>query len=497
MRKITALLLALLPLLTIAGQEIKPLRGNCTPLPESTDALARLAGGRHLLTLKTQWDSTRVYPVLVVLVEFSDRAFSSEEPLDLYQRMFSESGFNGSRGPGCVEDYFRSQSNGWFKPRFDVYGPVKVNATCKGNGEYGGDAFRQATQALYDSLHIDFNQYDWDGNGRAEAAIFVYAGYGANEGGSATSGSIWPNTSSFSQLILGDVVVSEYSASAELWSNDKSCGIGTICHEYSHSLGLPDFYPTSGSEYSVVDEWDLMDGGNYVNNGWCPPNYSIHEKMLLGWDAPEELTEAVSISGLAPLSQGGKAYIVRTDDNDEYFLLENRQWNDWDLRTPGHGLLISHVHYSFSAWASNSVNSTPTHHRYELVHADNMDYNAWEAFIGPDVNPKVGGHNRILSGSPYPLITDSTENRHFTDSSVPAAVIYSGSGLLGKPITDIEEAEDGTVSFVFLAERLGLTTVADERPHHSYDRSYDLMGRPAKAGRKGLVVSGGKIIFQR
>ena len=59
---------------------------------------------------------------------------------------------------------------------------------------------------------------------------------------------------------------------------------------------------------SVVDEWDLMDGGNYTNRGWCPPNYSPLEKMLMGWLTPEELTENTDINGLKPIAEGGKAF---------------------------------------------------------------------------------------------------------------------------------------------------------------------------------------------
>ena len=64
-----------------------------------------------------------------------------------------------------------------------------------------------------------------------------------------------------------------------------------------------------------------MDGGNFTNYGWCPPNYTPIEKMLLGWLTPVELTEPASIVNLKPVSEGGEVYIayytpIPTDDEE-------------------------------------------------------------------------------------------------------------------------------------------------------------------------------------
>lgn len=47
-----------------------------------------------------------------------------------------------------------------------------------------------------------------------------------------------------------------------------------------------------------------MDGGNFVEWGWCPPSYSPLEKMLLGWLTPIVLTEATTIIDAKPVSEG-------------------------------------------------------------------------------------------------------------------------------------------------------------------------------------------------
>ena len=505
-----------LSLITSAAQDRRFLHYDCMgvgALHSSPTATHHSPSSLHRLTaISTQWDSTRVYPVAVVLVAFADRAFSVEDPADRYNRLFNEEGYNEGVGPGCVADYFRSQSNGLFNLSFDIYGPVTLKKNCKNGGDYnyGSEDFKVATQQLVDSLkassqETDFSRYDWDGDGYSEPFIYIYAGYGGNETVNEGQGYIWPNTSDFSTVVLNkpgekSLKLMEYSASAELWSNDQSCGIGTICHEFCHTLGLPDLYPTSGDEFSVVDDWDLMDGGNYIDGGWCPPNFSAHEKMLFGWLKPEELTVPTAIDSLMPVAEGGKAYIVRTEQPNEFFLIENRQWRGWDLRTPGHGLLISHVDYDKWQWEYNSVNVRKDHHRYELVHADNLDYNEWEAIYAKG-SQYIGGHSRYLSGTPYPFINDSVVNRALTDSTIPAATTFCGTGLLGKPITNITEHEGGSVSFRFMDEIpdgiSDLTTHPSPLTPHS-SLLFDLQGRRVQGTpRKGLYLRNGKKYIYR
>lgn len=58
-------------------------------------------------------------------------------------------------------------------------------------------------------------------------------------------------------------------------------GIGLFCHEFSHTLGLPDIYPTNGiTDHNQSPEyWDVMDMGNYPEaDGYQPIPYSPWEK---------------------------------------------------------------------------------------------------------------------------------------------------------------------------------------------------------------------------
>ena len=70
-------------------------------------------------------------------------------------------------------------------------------------------------------------------------------------------------------------------------------GIGLFCHEFSHTLGLPDIYPTNGiTEHNQSPEyWDVMDMGNYQADGYQPIPYSPWEKSIVGWKQPTLLSD--------------------------------------------------------------------------------------------------------------------------------------------------------------------------------------------------------------
>ena len=413
-----------------------------------------------------QWDPNRTYRQLVVLVSFADCDFRMDDPQTTYDAMFNRSGYNQRNGPGCVADYFRDQSNGLFNLQFDVYGPIKLSTSVNSsdNGKYGKQPFWAAINQLKETHpEIDYSVYDWDGNGTVNQTIFVYAGYTGNQVG--ISGYIWPNTSSFSTVTMPDgYTISKYTASGELWTNNTSCGIGLICHEFSHSLGLPDIYPTSSSNpaLSIVDEWDLMDGGTFTNYGWCPPNYSPLEKILMGWLTPVELTADTTITDLRTVAHGGEVYLVRHND-EEFYLLENRQWESWDYGLPGKGLLVYHVLYDRNAWVGNSVNNISKQLRYHIVAADNKTYTDWYNYwidtYGNKYPYASSGrlNSYLMSKAPYPCLLDTvgTMNRELTDTSVPAAQMYTadadGKTMSSKSITNIVQNDDGTVSFKFRA----------------------------------------------
>lgn len=485
-------------------------RGNCTP--QAFDDSGAKTRGVHkaLATIKTDWDPQKIYRQPVVLISFSDTDFSMENPREFYDSLFNYAGFNKGKGPGCVADYYREQSGGILNLQFDVFGPYKISQIAKRNANANANTYEHGSYAMTEATGMwiaedatrQYEDYDWNGDKNIDQVIYIYAGYAGNQNNEVCYGHIWPNTSSFSRIQTNDGYwVSNYTCSGELAldknNNNRSWGIGTICHEFTHSLGLPDIYPTSSSAgYSMVDEWDLMDGGNFINAGWCPPNFSGLERMLMGWQTPIELTEATTITGMKALSDGGPVYLIKHTDN-EYYLLENRQWSGWDAYLPGRGLVVFHVLYSASSWNSNSVNNNQNRRGYQLVHADNLDYDAWEAHVKEGKYTYEKGHNPYLSTSAYPWSTDSTDfvNNQLTDKSTPASLMYdpneAGSRYLSKAIRNISMTDDGLISFDFDGYDLSPVRQVSFRavePTRVYDLNGRYVGQRLESQRPGLYI---------
>ena len=509
-------LFAFLPFFGFA-QDFRIIKGDCTPEPSGTEeALARSSAAiRRLPSINNKWDPTRTYKQLVILIEFNGDStyFSMEHPREFYDSVFNMKGFNKMDGKGCVADYFRDQSSGQFNLEFDVYGPYRIeqkgqpyDSPTDNIRNYGREAMIAATrQFLTENPEMDYQQYDWNGNNAINQVIYIFAGYSGNQGSQKVYGYLWPNTSSFATIQApGGLSISNYTCSAEKFSNGRLCGLGTICHEFTHSLGLPDIYPVANEAgYSVCDEWDLMDGGNFTNYGWCPPNFTSLEKWLLGWLSFTELDEPATITDMKSVEDEGEIYRIKHSDS-EWLLLENRQQRGWDAGVPGKGLVIFHVYYDASVWRGNTVNNNPDKRRFELVHADGIDYDQW-AFLLVErgvtsqsavyQNPSNRMNSWLLSGSPYPWTNDSASfvNNSLTVTSVPAPRMnypdVHGDTILNKPITNIQMSEDGLISFDFMGGDKTAVNAVKEMKSSQPVLLFDLSGRQvSRSGKRGLYL---------
>ena len=396
---------------------------------------------------------------LIILVNFSDVAFKSENDNTLYQRIANEEHFSDGDFKGSLYDYFYAQSDGQFELTFDVVGPVTVShdqsyyGTNNENGDdlHAAEMVIEALQAA--DSQVNFADYDWNGDGEVEQVYVVYAGMGEADGGSETT--IWPHEWLLSEAVydgdgsgaqkLDGVIIDTYACGQELNAGTgEIAGIGTICHEFSHCLGYPDFYDTDYSGGQGMGYWDLMDGGSYNGDSFLPAGFTSYERWMAGWKTPTELTSTQTVSNMKALQdKGSDTYIIYNPGNrDEYFLLENRQLTGWDADLPGKGLLILHVDYDKSVWESNQPNDIPSHQRMTWIAADNeyeyrmyddTKYYTWDG----------------MANDPYPF----GSNNVFSKSSTPAAHLFNantdGSYYLNSSVEDITQNADGTISFIF------------------------------------------------
>ena len=396
---------------------------------------------------------------IIILVNFSNVAFQKDNNNALYQRIANEKNFSYGDFKGSMYDYFYAQSEGKFELTFDVVGPVEVSNTqyYYGSNDSGGNDKYPATMViealkLVDSK-VNFADYDWDGDGKVDQVYVVYAGKGEADGGASTT--IWPHEWELSSAArygdgdgaqtLDGVKIDTYACGGELNGSGNIDGIGTMCHEFSHCLGYPDFYDTDYSGGQGMGYWDLMDGGSYNGDGYQPAGYTSYERWMAGWKEPVELTTTTQVANMKALQDGGEAYIVYNNGNrNEYFLLENRQFTGWDASLPGEGLLILHVDYSASAWAGNTPNDTPSHQRMTWIPADN-EYQ-YTTYQGTKYYSFEG-----MANDPFPYGSVNAFNK----STTPAAKFFNkntdGTYYLDSSIEGITQNADGTVSFNFKA----------------------------------------------
>lgn len=382
---------------------------------------------------------------LVILVNFKDKKMQSKHTQAEWNDYFNKVGYNKYGNNGSVHDYFYAQSYGKLDLEFDVIGPVTVSknmAAYGANDAQGNDIdpagmIKEACELAYAKEKMDMSQYDWDGDGAVDQVYVIYAGYGEAAGGEKNT--IWPHEWDIQgggySLVLGGQRIRTYACSSELNGGNGTdiSGIGTACHEFSHCMGIPDFYDTAGGGCFGMDAWDLMDYGSYGGDGYEPTGYNTYEKWVSGWIEPTILTAPCYIKNMKPLSDAPEACVVFNEANkNEYYIFENRQLKGTDVALPNHGMLVIHVDYDQKVWFDNEVNNTSNHQRFTVVPADN----------------KLT--SETVTGDTYPGTTKSTE---LTDTSKPAATLFNansdGRKFLGKPVTEITE-KDGLISFTFM-----------------------------------------------
>ncbi len=210
----------------------------------------------------------------------------------------------------------------------------------------------RAADPLLDSAHFD-------------EVIVMHAGNG-NETTQFRNGDIW------SIFYSQDVVIptagggfDEGDVVPETETSGIVSPLGVMCHEFGHSLGLPDLYNTSAiGGSSVVGRWEIMDSGPYdgLPNalGANPAHMGAWDKMTLGWVTPTPVTAKAS-SSLSYVETNPSMLKIPVLNGlpEEYFLVEYRSPTSgatYDKGIPGQGLLIWHIDDAITS--SRGINAT-------------------------------------------------------------------------------------------------------------------------------------------
>lgn len=497
-----------------ASRRVQAQQRRMARLPQKAANGVRRASEAHLNEKKG----------LILLVNFKDVKFQEENDQAFYNNVANTPGFTDENGfHGSVADYFKDQSRGLFELTFDVVGPVTVSKDAKYYGE--NDANGEDTRAeemvveavkLAKDQVTNWSQYDWDGDGEVDQVMIIYAGEGEADGGAEST--IWPHEWELQykdldfEIVEGlkintYAVANEGSAQQDYWTGVEYFavnGIGTICHEFSHCLGLPDMYDTSYSGNYGMGAWSLMDSGSYNGDGFIPSGYTSYDKYCIGWIEPIELTTATEVNDMHAVNESDDVYIIKNAAHpDEYYLIESRQQKGWDANTPAKGMLILHVDYDPDIWLYNLVNSNSDgsyglpvndHQRCTIFHADGVDKTGEIIDKINDIIEKMEN----ASGSAYDKLVDQyydlwdqydadviddvypqEGNKQLTNTSKPRAFLYNknsdGRKLMNISITDITQNDDGTMAFKFAPDNSG-TEEGDNTVYGSSTTKPDVEG---------------------
>ncbi len=397
---------------------------------------------------------TGTLPLVVIPALFADSPepqFTSSE----IQRVL----FDGPSDNGTVTEFYDEASGGRFNVRGATLPWVRTSITLDSavGDSYGllqntGTGSYLLEALLLADPGIDFGQYDNDGpdgvpnsgddDGYVDAVAFEFLEVSASCGGPG----IWPHRwvvggwSDIDSVFITDdlqhdgvnhVRVDDYIIQSAAQCNGTDIQpAGTIAHELGHVLGLPDLYDNTGGllpeqRLWVVGCWSLMAAGSWGcgtsnSSAWVrPTHFGAWEKEQLGWLAEiETIDDAMSSDyTLEPVIGSQNVLKIPLEfgdepDTNEYFLVEYRKKQGFDLDLPSSGVLIYHVDPTVPGNQPGS--SVPPWHKVRLEEADG---NGSLLLSFPD------GGNRGEPGDAWGALGTG----RFTHVTEPATKLNSGS----------------------------------------------------------------------
>ncbi|QUB69020.1 M6 family metalloprotease domain-containing protein [Prevotella melaninogenica] len=443
--------------------------------------------------IDTGWRGIPYFPhtgspkALVILAEFQDTTFTIQDTKDVFTNYlmnedhFKDKRYNQDQNYKGVRGYFKDCSYGKFTPTFNVVGPVKLpkEQTYYGAGSDNIKALIEDACSAVDGM-VNFADYDANNDGIVDLVYVIYAGHSANIGGNKTT-DIWPKsgTVTISKKLDGKSIrrygVSNELAGLENKTKDKETinGIGLFCHEFSHTLGLPDIYAyntdAENQDNQGMEFWDIMDGGTGIRGGRVPASYLAWEREVMGWMNIDELKNDITINNLKSIDNGGKAYkIVNPKNSNEYIVLQSIQkgpWNQgWGDGTYGKGLFAYRISYpSGKVNVFDYPNNVKGKPRVIPIPADG------KILAAANAGGKLNVYTAQLNGDLYPYNGNNKTNNF---------KMYDGT-ILNKSIFDIVENDAARyVSFKFKNnETNGIQAPSIIERSTSDNRIYTLDGR--------------------
>lgn len=477
-----------------SGRKVKneSLRNN-----EEINFLKTISKGIHysatqIQMMKASWnvykkESEKSFPTLgnrnliCILIGYTDVAFTKTN--SDFNNLFNQINYTTAGATGSVKDFYLENSYNQLNLSITVAGPYTASQNMAYYGaDYNGSHSIRSRELITEAAiaansDVDYANFDNDNNGSVDGVYVIFAGYGQEAG--ASSDAIWSHASNIPTLTLDGKKINKYSCSPELRFNygDYITYIGVICHEFGHVLGAPDYYDTdyaTGGQYDGTGAWDLMADGAWNNGGKTPAHHNAYTKtMVYNWASPTLISSTSSITLNNAAENPNSFYRYNSNTSNEYFLIENRQKNNFDAFIPGHGMLIYHVDGNSISSAGNSINSSSHQGMYPIC-------------ANATGNPPTTYGTINSSGCPFP----GTGNKIlFNDTTTPNSKSWANINT-SKPISSITENNyNKTVSFVFMGGCSLTTTQASNLSYTAITTNSMTLNYTRGNGTKILIIA--------
>ncbi len=305
--------------------------------------------------------------------------------------------------PKGLKAYFEIQSEGNFRftPAQENFvdaskknkkndGIVEVtvnNSISSGTSASTSDPERyNALAAAVKGGYVDFSVYDVDRNGTVDntelMVVLICAGYEATR--TSNKPSYNAHASSFSYDFNGVKVSTKYTKVGEMMSDTNPLTVGSFCHELGHNLGNGDLYAAGATQ--PWGGWNAPAGGASVmgatgggsagtlageRSGQTPSNFDPYHLTVYGLMNYTNVSDGVYTLYSRQSSKGKYGILkISTPNPDEYYLIENRYFDD------------SSAHFDGTSWR------IPTDPAILIWHVDQSLADAGRAGAGMRINSK-------------------------------------------------------------------------------------------------------------
>jgi M6 family metalloprotease-like protein len=316
--------------------------------------------------------TTGVVNVLAMCVQFTDQSYSVA-----YTSI--DNRWDGATG--SVKHYFLENSFGKLTINVTtlpwVTAPKSISYYCTGDSVFTLENELMNWAFSYWDSAVNFNNYNY--------MYIVYSGTDAKN-----DTHFWPHVwTTSTEFYAGDGV--SYDKFGFVGENSK---MGTFAHEFGHSLGLLDYYNYEESGDVYCGYWELMDCGNYNDEGNHPAGLSAYSKITLGWISSNEilimnsLDQNIGEVNLFHLEAypcpTNYYYAVKISySSTYYYLIEFRDNEGYDAYLPDKGVLWSKIDLTKNSGDGRLIYVGGDHEKYDLdgVEFDDDDTANSDSFI--------------------------------------------------------------------------------------------------------------------